>query len=328
MQIEFSIPYNPGEWLDTVARQFGATIDNNSFEVPRQVGEGTFRQIYFFEGLTLTYLRFKLFEPSKFIRRAARHGQMVPIMFYSQDIPLEQNIDKQKKQVGYHTSNGIFVSSTQVPSTWIVPPVNWGYLVILTMEKNWFLQSCNYSGNIRLCRLLKSGKPFFIFESLTSSMKQIISSIHALINSEDKLQYLKLHHKAMELLNLLLENVEQAPTGRNILNLNASDVNAIFQARKQLLDNLAHIPSLKQLSLAAGMSISKLQKCFRQVFGKSISQYALSEKMNLAKQLLDSKKYAVSEVGYQIGYSNLSHFSKAFKKEFGVNPKSYLNTRP
>ncbi|MDD4115272.1 MAG: helix-turn-helix transcriptional regulator, partial [Massilibacteroides sp.] len=80
-----------------------------------------------------------------------------------------------------------------------------------------------------------------------------------------------------------------------------------------------------QLSIEAGMSISKLQKCFPQVFGKSISQYALSEKMNLARQKLDTKKYSVSEVGYQIGYSNLSHFSIAFKNEFGVNPKSYLH---
>ena len=106
--------------------------------------------------------------------------------------------------------------------------------------------------------------------------------------------------------------------------VNQLDVQKVFTVRKQLLENLTCAPSLKQLSLGACMSISKLQKCFQQVFGKSISQYALAEKMNFAKQLLDSKKYSVSEVGYQLGYSNLSHFTKAFNKEFGINPKSYL----
>lgn len=47
------------------------------------------------------------------------------------------------------------------------------------------------------------------------------------------------------------------------------------------------------------------------------------KKMNLARQLLDTKIYSVSDVGYQLGYSNLSHFTEAFKKEFGINPKIF-----
>jgi AraC-like DNA-binding protein len=127
----------------------------------------------------------------------------------------------------------------------------------------------------------------------------------------------------MELLNLFLEQLEQRTVVHDFSGINQLDVQKVFAVRKQLLENLTNVPPLKQLSLETGMSISKLQKCFQQVFGKSISQYALSGKMNLAKQLLDSKKYSVSEVGYQLGYSNLSHFSKAFNNEFGINPKAY-----
>jgi len=125
------------------------------------------------------------------------------------------------------------------------------------------------------------------------------------------------------LLCLFLEQLEQRTVVHDFSGINQLDVQKVFAVRKQLLENLTNVPPLKQLSLETGMSISKLQKCFQQVFGKSISQYALSGKMNLAKQLLDSKKYSVSEVGYQLGYSNLSHFSKAFNNEFGINPKAY-----
>lgn len=63
MQIEFSAKDKPQEWFKTIARQFGTTIINDTIEIPASVGEGIFKQIYFFEGLTLTYLQVRLIEP-------------------------------------------------------------------------------------------------------------------------------------------------------------------------------------------------------------------------------------------------------------------------
>ena len=42
--------------------------------------------------------------------------------------------------------------------------------------------------------------------------------------------------------------------------------------------------------------------------------------MERSFELLESKKYSVAEVGFMIGYSNPSHFSKAFRDHFGVLP--------
>ncbi|MFW6224053.1 MAG: helix-turn-helix domain-containing protein [Bacteroidota bacterium] len=43
------------------------------------------------------------------------------------------------------------------------------------------------------------------------------------------------------------------------------------------------------------MNQRKLQKLFKQVFGKSIYQFALTLKMQKARNLLQTKKYPVSE---------------------------------
>jgi len=40
--------------------------------------------------------------------------------------------------------------------------------------------------------------------------------------------------------------------------------------------------------------------------------------------MLQSGKYSVKEVGHDIGFSNLSNFAKAFKKEFGILPNEML----
>ena len=46
--------------------------------------------------------------------------------------------------------------------------------------------------------------------------------------------------------------------------------------------------------------------------------------MNEAAQLL--RELSVSQVGYKIGFSNLSHFTRLFEKHHQVKPKRYKDT--
>ncbi len=45
-----------------------------------------------------------------------------------------------------------------------------------------------------------------------------------------------------------------------------------------------------------------------------------------AKEMLKTGEYSVKQVGVAIGFSNLSNFAKAFKKEFGILPKEIIRT--
>jgi AraC-like DNA-binding protein len=46
--------------------------------------------------------------------------------------------------------------------------------------------------------------------------------------------------------------------------------------------------------------------------------------MGKARDLLLSGEFTVKEVGYKLGYQNLSNFANAFKKEFGVLPSALI----
>ena len=46
-------------------------------------------------------------------------------------------------------------------------------------------------------------------------------------------------------------------------------------------------------------------------------------RLEYAASLLKERKYNISEVASLSGYSNLSHFSDAFRKKYGVLPKKY-----
>jgi len=79
-------------------------------------------------------------------------------------------------------------------------------------------------------------------------------------------------------------------------------------------------PTINELSSQINMSPSQLKSKFKSLFGSSIYQYYLKSKLNVAEGLLKEGKGTISEIGYRLGYSNISQFSAQFKKHFGVSP--------
>jgi len=53
----------------------------------------------------------------------------------------------------------------------------------------------------------------------------------------------------------------------------------------------------------------------------------MDSKLQKSRLLLDSGRYSVNEVAFQIGYQNPSHYIAAFKKKFGTTPKKYTAAR-
>lgn len=102
------------------------------------------------------------------------------------------------------------------------------------------------------------------------------------------------------------------------------DVEKLFAVRKKLMENCHSTIKIATLAAEVGMGESKMIKLFKQVFNRTVYQFAQKAKIITAKNLLTSRKYNVSEVGYMVGYSNMTHFAKAFRKYYKVNPSEYL----
>ena len=107
--------------------------------------------------------------------------------------------------------------------------------------------------------------------------------------------------------------------------LNDQDtVRKIKNAKEYLLKNIDTPPSLKELARVGGLNEYQLKAGFKEIYGNTVFGYLLDHRLDNARVLLDTQKYQVSEVAYQIGYTNPSHFIAAFRKKFGVTPKKYL----
>jgi AraC-like DNA-binding protein len=132
--------------------------------------------------------------------------------------------------------------------------------------------------------------------------------------------------KVLELLALYFS--EKKPNTESCPFLNDQDtVRKIKNAKEHLLKHLELPPTLKELARIAGLNEYQLKAGFKEIYGNTVFGYLLDHKLDNARVLLDTKKYQVAQVAYQIGYTNPSHFISAFRKKFGVTPKKYLMAR-
>ena len=67
------------------------------------------------------------------------------------------------------------------------------------------------------------------------------------------------------------------------------------------------------------MSRTQLYRKFRSLTSQSPHDYFLKMKLQKAKYLLTGSDLTVAEAAYKAGFKNVSHFSKAFTREFGIN---------
>ena len=55
----------------------------------------------------------------------------------------------------------------------------------------------------------------------------------------------------------------------------------------------------------------------------SFSHYVSELRLQHAADLLTATRAGITEICFAVGYGNFSHFSKSFKRRFGLSPRAY-----
>jgi len=129
--------------------------------------------------------------------------------------------------------------------------------------------------------------------------------------------------KVLELLAYQLDAITVTNKSRRTIAMTPEDVDRIHEAREILKQNMDSPPTLTDLASMIGMNSNKLKKCFRAVFDQTAFGCLHEDRMRRAKALLQERNLNVSEVAWEIGYTNVGHFSVAFRNFFGVRPKDF-----
>ncbi|WP_333646241.1 helix-turn-helix domain-containing protein [Lacrimispora sp.] len=137
----------------------------------------------------------------------------------------------------------------------------------------------------------------------------------------DQLNNLLLESQILELLSINIEKLLCQDLWKSQINqLSKCDMEQLKYAREILLNRLTCPPTLFELSHMVHMNDCKLKRSFKQCFGKTVYEYVREQRLEKAFSLLCQDHYNVSETAFAVGYTNVSHFSEAFKKKFGITP--------
>jgi AraC-like DNA-binding protein len=107
--------------------------------------------------------------------------------------------------------------------------------------------------------------------------------------------------------------------------LSKADIDRVMQVEAVLTKDIFEpAPTISQLARMVSISESKLKKDFKLIYGVPVYEYFQKVRMQAAKDKLLAGGHSVKEVAMELGYSNLSNFTIAFKKEFGLLPSKLL----
>ncbi|GDY13587.1 AraC family transcriptional regulator [Planctomycetota bacterium] len=123
---------------------------------------------------------------------------------------------------------------------------------------------------------------------------------------------------AMDLLSALLDHSTPAE-----IPAPSPDIHPGMEAVFEIIDRQLSEPlSRAVLARTAGLSIERFAAVFRAATGESPMAFIERERMERALTLLTAGGLAIAEVARQVGFADPFHFSRRFRKHFGVPPSA------
>lgn len=129
---------------------------------------------------------------------------------------------------------------------------------------------------------------------------------------------LKLKIKELILLLLQTDNAENIITlFSHLFNPRQADLFEIVEA------HLYSSISIVELARLTGRSLSTFKRDFEAQFSDTPANFNREKKLEKAFELLQSTELSVSEICYEVGFQDTSHFTKAFKQKYNQSPSEY-----
>ena len=167
-----------------------------------------------------------------------------------------------------------------------------------------------------------SDNPYFVSLPHRETLKELFD-----MKENDPLSQIRklsrIIHLAEKFLHSFLRQ-EQTTLPRS---MKKGDLESMQHIEQILSSRLEGFPSLESLAHEVFMSTSKLKNLFKQVYGYTLYDYYNKNRLQRAREMLITGQCSIKQAGSEIGFSNLSHFAKAFKKEFGILPRDLVRTR-
>ncbi|NMC02585.1 MAG: substrate-binding domain-containing protein [Chloroflexi bacterium] len=105
--------------------------------------------------------------------------------------------------------------------------------------------------------------------------------------------------------------------------LNSEAQRLVRQAMAYIHEHYADPLTREDIARRVGLSEDYLTACFRQELGKTPIAYLNCYRVYQAKRLLKESDQTITDIAFNVGFSDSGYFARVFKREVGVSPQAY-----
>lgn len=125
---------------------------------------------------------------------------------------------------------------------------------------------------------------------------------------------------------VVLQEGKNALTLSNIQSLKASTrkelLHRLHLGKQYIEENYLDSPDISVIAKAASLSKVHFFRSFQQAFKITPYKYMLDMRLTHAMKSILSDKRKLSDISFECGFTDLPTFSKAFKRKFGMSPRT------
>jgi len=82
--------------------------------------------------------------------------------------------------------------------------------------------------------------------------------------------------------------------------------------------------AIEKFGYLTGRTLTTFKRDFKKAFNTSPQKWLTQKRLGLVHHQFSEKQRKPIDVYFEVGFENLSHFSYAFKKEFGYSPNTLI----
>lgn len=169
----------------------------------------------------------------------------------------------------------------------------------------------------------------YIFHTTAELKQEISMHCYAMMAEKESNQpgkYFMLKTHLMQLLLLVMREISEVEkTEQKGCNFETYNKNyAVNKIISYLNENYEHKISLEQIAHNMYLSPVYISKIFKEETGESPINYLIKIRLEKARDILHSSDNgSIKNIANQVGYDDVYHFSKLFKKYYGISPLYY-----
>lgn len=107
-----------------------------------------------------------------------------------------------------------------------------------------------------------------------------------------------------------------------LLHLLSKADNAEYRFREVIRNSVFSDEPLRAIAQRTGRSMTAFKNEFMRLYGDTPHRWMVRQRIQRARLLVVTTGKSISEIGYECGFNNISHFIKLFKREFQITPLS------